>query len=65
MEKFERVATLAKEVAIPPKEVAIPPKAIYRAIEEVELKAFRPNGCRRGWRIRRDVFMRWVAEKTY
>lgn len=58
MEKFERVATLAKEVAIPP-------KAIYRAIEEGELKAFRPNGCRRVWRIRRDVFMRWVAEKTY
>lgn len=58
MEKFERVATLAKEVAIPP-------KAIYRAIEEGELKAFRPNGCRRGWRIRRDEFQRWVTEKTY
>ena len=58
MEKFEKVATLAKEVAIPP-------KAIYRAIEEGELKAFRPNGCRRGWRIRRDEFERWVTEKTY
>ena len=58
MEKFERVATLAKEVAIPP-------KAIYRAIEAGELKAFRPNGCRRGWRIRRDEFARWVASKTY
>lgn len=58
MERHERVATLAKESGIPA-------RSLYAAIERGEIKALRPNGCKRGWRIRRDEFARWVASKTY
>ena len=58
MERHERVATLAKESGIPA-------RGIYAAIERGEMKALRPNGCKRGWRIARSEFARWVASKTY
>ena len=58
MERHERVATLAKESGIPA-------RSLYAAIERGEMKALRPNGCKRGWRIARGEFARWVASKTY
>lgn len=56
-DRFETIATLAKESGIPA-------RAIYTALERHEVKALRPNGCKRGWRIRRGEFERWIESKT-
>lgn len=48
-------------VAQAAEETGLSKASIYKAIKSGDLAKTAPNGCSRGWRIRRKTLDRWLA----